>query len=219
MKRCPSRRPPRRFRRACGQVPRPRRFRGHAPRRPPCGRDARFHRAARQAGHDDGRARQALPRFHRGARRHPRPARLQGFLQIDLHVGQPCRLPRHPGRQGAGRRRHPEHRRDAHARRLARRLKPHVSRGRRGREGAQADRHDVRGDDAGHRPDQAGRHIGRHRPRDPEACRGAALLGRARFLRPRPGPRVPRFALGAALRQARRKAWCCAPACSSRSSR
>ena len=52
---------------------------------------------------------------------------LPRLSQIDLHLDQPCRLPRHPGRQAAARRRHPQHRRDPDRRRLARRRQPHVS--------------------------------------------------------------------------------------------
>ena len=50
-------------------------------------------------------------------------------------------------------------------------------------------------------------------------CRGRALFGGARFLRPRPGPRLPRPSQHPALWPPRRRAWSSSPACSSPSSR
>ena len=46
--------------------------------------------------------------------------------KLDLHLDQPRRLPRHPEREAASRRRHRQYRRDADRRRLARRFEPHV---------------------------------------------------------------------------------------------
>ncbi len=57
-----------------------------------------------------------------------------------------------------------------------------------------AGRGDLRVPDARHRGDPSRRPHGRHRPRHPDLCRGAALLGRARLLRPRRRPRLPRAA-------------------------
>ena len=91
--------------------------------------------------------------------------------------------------------------------------------GERRREGAPAVRRHLRGDDARHRGGQARRPCRRHRPRDPDLCRGAALLGGARFLGPRPRPHLPRRAEHPALRQARHRAGAAARACSSPSSR
>jgi hypothetical protein len=45
----------------------------------------------------------------------------KGYSQDRLHLAQPRRLPRHPGRTGAARRRHRQYRRHRHRRRLARR--------------------------------------------------------------------------------------------------
>ena len=69
-------------------------------------------------------------------RRGSRDARLSRLHQELLHLDQPCRLPRHPGRQDAQGRRHRQHRRDPDRRRLARRHQPHVPRRRRAAEGA-----------------------------------------------------------------------------------
>ena len=88
--------------------------------------------------------------------------------QVDLHLDQPRGLPRHPRRQAAQGRRHRQCRRHADPRRLARRFQPHV-RGRRNPAPRRAaDRGDLRGDDARHRRDPAGRHHRRHRRRDPD---------------------------------------------------
>ena len=57
-----------------------------------------------------------------------------------------------------------------------------------------AGRGDLRGDDARHRRDQAGRHHRRHRLRDPAIRRGRALQRGARFLRPRRRAALPRRA-------------------------
>jgi hypothetical protein len=45
-----------------------------------------------------------------------------GLSQVDLHLDQPRRLPRHPRRQAAARGRHRQHRLHADRRRLARRF-------------------------------------------------------------------------------------------------
>ena len=109
-----------------------------------------------------------------------RPRRAAGHAdvprlqEIDLHLDQPRGLPRHPGRQAAEGRRHRQHRRHADPQRLARRFQPHVRGGRNPAPRRAADRRDLRGDDARHRRDQAGRHHRRHRRRDPELRRGAS---------------------------------------------
>ena len=111
-----------------------------------------------------------------------------------------------PGRQAAARRRHRQHRRDLDRRRLARRREPHVCRRRAAAARAAADRGHLRGADARHRRGQARRDHRRHRPRHPDLRRGRALLGRARLLRPRPRPAVPRRAEHPARRPARARA-------------
>ena len=62
------------------------------------------------------------------SRRAAGDADVSRLRQVDLHLDQPRGLPRHPERQAAARGRHRQHRRDARARRLARRFEPHVSR-------------------------------------------------------------------------------------------
>ena len=64
-----------------------------------------------------------------------------------------------------------------------------------------------------------GRPTTRHRRGDPGLRRGRALLGGARFLRPRPRPRLPRRADHPALRRAELRRAAASPACSSPSSR
>ncbi len=71
--------------------------------------------------------------------------------------------------------------------------------------GAPAGRRDLRMHVARHRAGASRRPPGRHRRRDPGACRAARLLRGARVLRPRHRPQVPRGAAGAALRQARHR--------------
>ena len=66
---------------------------------------------------------------------------------------------------------------------------------------------------------EARRAFRRHRPCHPDLCRGQALLGGARFLRPRHRPHLPRRALDPAFRRSRVRASNCARACSSPSSR
>ena len=171
-------------------------------------------------GRHHRRARPAVPRLHRRPRRDPGAAQLSRLSEIDLHLDQPCRLPRHPGRPAADGRRHPQYRRDRDPRRLARRHEPHVlCRRAHPGQGAQAGRRDLRGDDARHRGGEAGRAHRRDRRRDPALCREPPLFGGARFLRPRRRPRVPRRAVDPALRPARTTGRCCARACSSPSSR
>ncbi len=87
--------------------------------------------------------------------------RLSRLPPCELHLGQSCRHPRHTVRvDAAGAGRHPQHRRDPQAQRLARGFEPHVCRGRGGAGGAAADRCDLRGDDERHRRGQAGGHLG-----------------------------------------------------------
>ena len=129
----------------------------------------------------------------------PAPLQLPGLPQVDLHLDQPRRLPWHSQRQAAARRRHRQHRRDAHRRWLARRLEPHVHGGRSQPQGRAAGRGHLRVPDARHRHGEARRPSGRHRLRHPDLCRGRALLRRARLLRPWPRPRLPRPSQRAAL--------------------
>ena len=51
------------------------------------------------AGRQHRRARQALSRLHPRSQGDPRPARLSRLPEVDLHLDQPCGLPRHPVRQ------------------------------------------------------------------------------------------------------------------------
>ena len=98
----------------------------------------------------------------------------RGYTQVDLHLDQPRGLPRHPRRQAAEGRRHRQHRRHPDPRRLARRFQPHVPGRRNPAPRRAADRGHLRGDDARHRRDPAGRDHRRHRRRDPDLCRGAS---------------------------------------------
>ena len=139
-------------------------------------------------------------RIRHGSRRLSGAARLSRLSQVDLHVDQPCRLPRHPGFQAAAGRRHRQHRRHLHPGRLAWRFEPHVFDRRGSPQGAAAGRGDLRVAAARHRRRQAGRHHRRYRPCDPDLCRSGALLRGARVLRPRPRTAVPRRAQHPALR-------------------
>ena len=157
--------------------------------------------------------------FARDHDAYPASLELSRLSQVGLHLDQSCRLPWHSRREAAARRRHPQHRRDPDRRRMAWRREPHVRCGRGAAAGAAPDRRHLRGDDARHRSDQARRDDGRHRLRHPDLCRGRALFGRARLLRPRPWPAVSRRAEHPACRPERAKAFRFAPACSSPSSR
>ncbi len=64
----------------------------------------------------------------------------------------------------------------------------------------------LRGDDARHRTGAPRRDARRYRPCDPEACRRQRLFGRARILRPRHRPDLPRGSASAALRPPRCRA-------------
>ncbi len=189
------------------QDPPGRRFRGDAQGRAAGRGSAGFHHAACAAGRHHRRARPPVPRLHRRPRRDSGAAQLPRIPALDLHLHQPRRLPRHPRRPQARRGRHRQHRHHRHPRRLARRHQPHVP-GRRARalEGAPPGRCHLRGDDARHRGGAAGRAHRRHRPCHPELRRGAALLGGARFLRPRHRPHLPRRAVDPAFRRARGRA-------------
>ena len=158
-----------------------------------------------EARRADRAHRQVRVRLRDGPRRAPRDADVSRLQQVDLHVDQPRRLPRHPEREAAAGRRHRQHRRDADPRRLARRFEPHVPGRRNSAQGRAADRGDLRGDDARHRGGEARPHHRRHRPRDPDLRRAAAHERGARFLRPRPRPPVPRRAEHRAYRPRRRR--------------
>jgi hypothetical protein len=74
-----------------------------------------------------------LPRLHRRGQPGPFPrpsttaaARPPALPQVDLHLGQPRRLPRHSGRPAAQGRRHRQRRRHGHQGRLPRRHEPDV---------------------------------------------------------------------------------------------
>ena len=172
-----------------------------------------------QARRVDRRARQVRLRFRARPRRLSRAAQLSRLPQVDLHLDQSRRLPRHSRRQAAARRRHPQHRRDADRRRLARRREPHVCRRRAAAARAAADRRDLRVPAARHRRGQAGRDDRRHRLRHPELrreasaarwCATSAATGSAGCSTT---SRTFSMSAGAA------KACRCAPACSSPSSR
>ena len=77
-------------------------------------------------------------------------------------------------------------------RRLAWRFEPDVQCGRGEPEGRTPGRGHLRVPHARHRRGQARRPSGRHRACHPDLCRGRALLGGSRLLRPRPGPRLSR---------------------------
>ena len=165
------------------------------------------------------RTRPAVPRVHPRPRRDPGAVELPRLPEVDLHLDQPGRLPRHSRRQKIGGRRHRQHRRHRHPRRLARRHQPHVLRRRGQREGAAADRRDLRGDVARHQGGQTGRHRRRHRPRHPELRQAesafrsfatSAAMASAGCSTTRPTSRT-----SATPARAR----CCARACSSPSSR
>ena len=158
-------------------------------------------------------------RLRARSRRAARDLDVSRLQQVDLHVDQSRRLPRHPERKAAEGRRHRQHRRDADPRRLARRFEPHVSGRRNPAQGGAADRGHLRGDDARHRGGEARPHHRRHRRRDPELRRAAAHERGARLLRPRPRPPVPRRAEHRAHRPCRARASCSSPACCSPSSR
>ena len=165
---------------------------------------ARHDRRARAAGRLDRRARPHLPRLHRRrARRDPGAAQLPRLVpEVDLHLGQSRRVPRHSERPRA---------QDGDIVNIditvikdgfhgdtsrmffvgepsiiARAARPRV----------------LRRDVARHPRDPSGRAARRRRLRDPELRRGAALLRRARILRPRHRPNLSRRPAGPALRQA-----------------
>ena len=139
------------------------------------------------------------------SRRPAGDADVSRLQEVDLHLDQPRRLPRHSRRQAAQGRRHRQYRRDADPRRLARRFQPHVRRRRDSAPRRAADRGDPRGHDARHRRHPARRDHRRHRRRDPELCRSPAYERGARLLRPRPRPPVPRRAQHRPYRPAGRR--------------
>ena len=114
------------------------------------------------------------------------PPGYRPYPEVDLHLGQPPGLPRHPGRQGAEARRHRQHRRHRHQGRLARRHQPHVLRraSPRSRPGACASRPTSACGTASTqvRPGATLGDIGHAIQRHAESQR---LLRRARVLRPR----------------------------------
>ena len=74
------------------------------------------------------RARRALPRLHRRDAAAPsRPRSTIGASQVDLYLGEPCRLPWHSGSAQAEERRSDQYRRLGHQGRLSRRHEPHVT--------------------------------------------------------------------------------------------
>ena len=133
----------------------------------------------------------------------PRLGRGRAVPEVDLHLGQPRRVPRHPERAHAAQRRHRQRRRHRHQGRLPRRHEPHVH-GRRRRRSWRERLTRVCFDAMwrGIRAIRPGSTARRHRLRDPELCRRAALFRRARVLRPRHRPCVPRGPASAALRPA-----------------
>ena len=149
-------------------------LRGHAQGRTARGRvpgHALRRGRARRADREDRPSGVRIRHGSQGRAGHTDVSRLP---QVDLHVGQPCRLPRHPEREAAEGGRHRQRRRHAHSRRLARRLEPHVRGRRYPAPGRTADRGDLRGDDARHRGDPAGRHHRRHRSGHPDLRRSAS---------------------------------------------
>ena len=107
----------------------PGRLRRHAPGRPPGGRDARLHHAARRSrASRTGELDKLCHDFILDHKAIPAPLGYRGYPEVDLHLDQPRGLPRHPGRQAAAERRHRQHRRHHHPRRLVRRHQPHVLR-------------------------------------------------------------------------------------------
>ena len=89
------------------------RLRGHAPRRPARRRDPR-RRSCRMScpGVTTGELDDSSTASSLDARRASRrPLGYRGYPKTLLHLDQPRRLPRHPGRQGAQGRRHRQHRR------------------------------------------------------------------------------------------------------------
>ena len=192
---------------------RPGGLRGHAQGRPARGRVPRPALRPRAAGRDHAGDRRFHLRFRHAARRPAGHPQLPRLPQIELHLRQPRRLPRHPERKAAPRRRHRQYRRDLRPRRLARRFEPHVCRRRAEARRRAADRGDLRVPDA------------RRRRRSAPAARmgdighaiqtfaeARALLGGARFLRPRRRPRLPRAAQCPPLRPGRRRARRSSPA-------
>ena len=111
---------------------------------------------------------------HRAGAAELRAARLHAVPEVDLHLGQPPGLPRHPGRPGAEERRHRQHRRHRDQGRLPRRHQPHVHRRRAARSGqAPGARSPTNACGSGIAQGPPGRAPGRHRPRDPGARREA----------------------------------------------
>ena len=164
------------------------------------------------AGHHHRRARphRARPPGQRPARRarhaQLRAARTSPVSGFDLHVGQSRRLPRDSRRQEAEGRRHRQRRRHRDQGWLARRYEPHVLSRHAVDPGEAAGGSDLRGDVARHPRREAGREARRHRPHDPGVRRRPSFFDRARVLRPRDRPAIPRGAAGRPLRPARHRA-------------
>ena len=110
-----------------------------------------------QPGVTTERDRHARARLHgRRAAHDSRDAQLRAagppaLSGVDVHVGEPRRVPRHPGRQEAQGRRHRQRRRHRHQGRLPRRHEPHVLRRRAVDPGEAPVRRHLRGDVARHR--------------------------------------------------------------------
>ena len=133
-----------------------------------------------------------------------RAARLHALPQVDLHLGQPPGLPRHPERPAAEERRHRQHRRHRHQGRLARRHQPHVHRRRTARSPPSACAQiTYEAMWKGIVKVKPGAHLGDIGHAIQTFAESQRLLGGARVLRPRHRPQLPRGAAGAALRPAR----------------
>ena len=98
--------------------------------------------------------------------------------------------------------RHPQCGHHGHQGRLPRRHQPHVPGRRHLDPGPAAVRHRFRGHVARHPDDPPGHPPRRPRPHHPGLRRGPGLFGRARILRPRHRPGLPRGPAGPALRRA-----------------
>ena len=142
-----------------------------------------------------------------GAGHHPGAAQLcaaglHAVPEVDLHLGQPRGLPRHPGRQGAEDGRHRSTSTSPSSRTASTATPAACSSSASRRIQAQAPvRRHLRMHVARHPRRCARARASATSARDPGARREARLLGGARVLRPRHRPQVPRGAAGAALRQ------------------
>ena len=157
-------------------------------------------------------------RFARDHGAYPAPPELPRLSQVDLHFDQSRRVPRDTGRDTAARRRHPQYRCEPDRRRLAWRCEPHVRCRGGSRQAQRLIRRRLQSDDARHRSNRAwsdNGHIGYAIQTYAEAERCSV---------------VPIFAATglescfatsrtSCMSAERGKAFRCAPACSSPSSR